>query len=357
MNTPVIVWLRAETKENEHRTPLTPDDARDLRQRGIDIAVEQSTQRIFSDREYADAGCRLVEAGSWTEAPDHAFILAIKELPADTAPLRHRHIYFGHAYKGQPGGEELLRRFVSGGGTLLDIEYLTDDAGRRLSAFGFWAGFAGAAIGLGQWLLRQATSGARLGRQHPYDNQDLLVQSLRDRLEEHRAADRQPPRPVVVGALGRCGRGAVSLFDAVALPVERWDVDETAAGGPFPALLEYDLLVNSVLVSGETPPFLTTREIRRAARRLSVIADVSCDPGNPGNPLPIYDSVTTFLDPVLRIVEDGSPLDIIAVDHLPSLLPRESSVDFSGQLSPWIARLAEWPTPWARCEDHFHRHA
>ncbi len=357
MNTPVIVWLRAETKENEHRTPLTPDDARSLRQHGIDVAVEQSTQRIFPDREYADAGCRLVAAGSWADAPEHAFILAIKELPADTAPLRHRHIYFGHAYKGQPGGVELLQRFVSGGGTLLDIEFLTDEAGRRLSAFGFWAGFAGAALGLDQWLLRQASNGGKLARQKPYDNQQLLVQHLRVRMDEHLANGRQPPRPVVVGALGRCGRGAVSLFDSVALPVERWDVEETAPGGPFPALLEHDLLVNSVLVSGEIPPFLTAREIGRTNRRLSVIADVSCDPGNPGNPLPIYDRVTTFEDPVLRVIDAVNPLDIIAVDHLPSLLPRESSIDFSGQLTPWIARLAEWPTPWSRCEDHFHRHA
>ena len=32
--------------------------------------------------------------------------------------LAQRHVYFGHAYKGQEGARELLTRFRSGGGSL-----------------------------------------------------------------------------------------------------------------------------------------------------------------------------------------------------------------------------------------------
>ena len=56
---------------------------------------------------------------------------------------------FGHAYKGQPDGQKLLSRFAAGGGILYDLEYLTDETGRRVAAFGYWAGFAGAAFGAG----------------------------------------------------------------------------------------------------------------------------------------------------------------------------------------------------------------
>ena len=35
---------------------------------------------------------------------------------------------FGHAFKGQPSGQVLLRRFRTGGGRLYDLEYLLDDA-------------------------------------------------------------------------------------------------------------------------------------------------------------------------------------------------------------------------------------
>ena len=50
---------------------------------------------------------------------------------------------FGHAYKGQHSGRALLQRFKAGGGTLYDLEYLVDEDGRRVAAFGYWAGYAG----------------------------------------------------------------------------------------------------------------------------------------------------------------------------------------------------------------------
>ena len=52
-------------------------------------------------------------------------------------PLKHRHIMFGHAYKGQPDGQKLLSRFAAGGGTLYDLEYLTDEKGQKSSSV--WA--------------------------------------------------------------------------------------------------------------------------------------------------------------------------------------------------------------------------
>ena len=73
-------------------------------------------------------------------------MVGLKELPVRPAELRHRHVYFGHAYKNQEGAGELLQRFASGGGRLLDAEYLTDDVGRRLASFGYWAGYVGAAL-------------------------------------------------------------------------------------------------------------------------------------------------------------------------------------------------------------------
>ena len=53
---------------------------------------------------------------------------------------------FGHAFKGQIPGKKLLKKFKEGGGTLYDIEYLTNEIGKRVAAFGYWAGFAGAFV-------------------------------------------------------------------------------------------------------------------------------------------------------------------------------------------------------------------
>ena len=77
------------------------------------------------------------------------------------------------------------------------------------------------------------------------------------------------------------------------------------------------------------------------SRRLSVISDVSCDPYGTYNPVPIYENTTTFEEPCLEVIVDDNPLHLIAIDHLPSLLPRESSEDYGEQLLPFLATLGD----------------
>src|SRR5690242_5589776 len=141
------LWIRHEVRASERRCALSPADAATLIRSGVRITVEESPQRIYPLEDYVAQGCATAAAGSWVDAPEDAVILGLKELPGVPARLRHRHVFFGHAYKSQPGARELLARFEAGGGMLLDLESLTDEAGRRQAAFGYWAGFAGAALG------------------------------------------------------------------------------------------------------------------------------------------------------------------------------------------------------------------
>lgn len=140
------IWLRAETKPGERRTPLTPSGAEYLLETGFGVTVEDCPLRIFSIDEYSRAGCEIVGTGAWRHAPPDAVILGLKELPAASFPLTHRHIYFAHVYKDQMGWEVTLDRFIRGGGILYDLEYLTLENGRRIAAFGYWAGYCGAAF-------------------------------------------------------------------------------------------------------------------------------------------------------------------------------------------------------------------
>lgn len=137
-----------------------------------------------------------MEHGSWRTTDPSALVVGLKELPengtarhrpgaavgltqpvavawqqtTDRSPLRHRHIFFGHCFKQQTGWKELLQRFRSGKGTLLvgnpsrgreggrgnvthshcaqDLEFLVNEQGRRVAAFGRAAGLAGCAVGL-----------------------------------------------------------------------------------------------------------------------------------------------------------------------------------------------------------------
>jgi saccharopine dehydrogenase (NAD+, L-lysine-forming) len=148
------------------------------------------------------------------------------------------------------------------------------------------------------------------------------------------------------------------LLEAVGVRWVGWDLEETRAGGPFPAMLSFDLLVHCVLVQSALPPFLTDALLDRP-RALRVIADVTCDAGSPWNLLPIYREGTTLEAPVRRLRSAPTSLDLIAIDHLPSLLPRESSEDFAEQLLPVLRELllhGGSPT-WARAEALFHQRA
>ncbi|MFT5115453.1 MAG: saccharopine dehydrogenase (NAD+, L-lysine-forming) [Parasphingorhabdus sp.] len=346
------LWLRAETKANEHRTPLTPAHARQLLELGFQITVEKSTQRIFADSFFTDAGCKLAPAGSWPNADAECFILGIKELPDDETMLGHKHIMFGHLYKDQDDWHQQLSRFRDGGGMLLDLEYLTDNNGRRVSAFGYWAGFAGAALAIKQWLGRQAKGDQfQLSAERPYSNQSSLIQSL-----TARSQGLNNPRVLVIGSLGRCGRGAMDLCRQLGIEPDGWDQTETSTGGPFASILQYDILVNSVLLGEDVAPFINRDLLDSESRKLQVIGDVSCDPNNPGNPLPIYNRITDFEQPVLRVNDTDPALDIIAVDHLPSLLPKESSEDFSAQLVSHLIDLDKGSEVWNRCIAIYQHH-
>lgn len=346
------IWLRAETKQFEKRTVLTPDSARRLAESGFRLTVERSSQSVFSWQEYAQAGCEVVEENAWIEqAPMDAIILGLKELAANDFPLRHRHIHFAHVYKSQAGWERVLNRFQRGGGVLYDLEYLVDESGKRVAAFGYWAGFAGAGLAMLAWCNVARGVKPVLGPVRHRPDQSILIDEVRRGVE---MAGRRP-RALVIGALGRCGRGAIELLERVGVDVVGWDQDETRHGGPFEEILDCDVFLNCVFVEKSIRPFLTRELLLRPARKLKVVCDVSCDPYGDYNPLPVYDRCTTFSEPLLEIVGGDNELFLIAIDHLPSMLPKESSENFCGQLMPYLLQLDKLDQGvWKRASDLFY---
>ncbi|WP_153397530.1 Rossmann-fold NAD(P)-binding domain-containing protein [Ornithinicoccus halotolerans] len=331
----VHLWIREESRPTEQRVPIVPEDAALLVAEGVRVTVERSQRRAYRDEEFAAAGCELADPGSWVAAPEDAYIVGIKELPPEPEPLHHHHIFFAHAYKGQEGAERLLHRFRSGGGELLDVEYLTVD-GRRVVAFGYWAGYVGAALGALAW------QDALRPPLQPTTQQDL----------DDRIAAGSPGRAVVIGAGGRSGRGSVAALTAAGWEVTQWDRRQTQPLDR-PALLDHDLLVNCVMTKTSTPPFLTHEDLAGDEHRLRVVADVTCDVTSEHNLLPVNTAITTWELPVRRVHQGQHPVDVIAIDNLPSLLPREASRSFSAELIPLVRDLPARRGPWAAAKEAF----
>jgi saccharopine dehydrogenase (NAD+, L-lysine-forming) len=160
----------------------------------------------------SSVGCKLVAHDSWhTDCPETTAVIGLKELTESEEPLPQTHIQFAHCYKHQAGWSAVLKRFRNGGGTLYDLEFLQDENGRRVAAFGFHAGFAGAAAGC--LAVGAQQGGGRLGGLKPYKNEHDMVDVVKGEL----AKLGRPVRALVIGALGRCGSGAVELFRKVGL--------------------------------------------------------------------------------------------------------------------------------------------
>ncbi len=341
----LTIWLRDEARMTERRTPLLPEGAKELMAAGIDVVVEKSDKRIFKNALYENAGCTMAEPGAWEQAPTDAVILGLKELPAAPRALEHTHIYFAHAFKKQSGWQSLLTRFMRGGGSLLDIEYMKGDDGRRVAAFGFWAGYMGAALALLQW------HDQKVGRPS-YINEGLMPHESAkalDHLISSRAMAGEKPTALVIGAGGRSGSGAIKILERHGVKVTKWGRAETKDVDR-EAILGHDLLINCAYVTGHIPPFLAPHHIK-ADSRLKVISDVSCDPFSDYNPLPLYSAPTCWKTPAIAAKSHEGRVDLIAVDNLPSLLPTEASIEFATMMLPYLKSLrdrAQDPV-WVNC--------
>jgi saccharopine dehydrogenase (NAD+, L-lysine-forming) len=344
-------WLRAEAKKNEFRRALTPDSCEKIIQAGHKVIVEDWKDSIIPTEDYSKVGCEIVSEHSWVEdAPEEAIIIGLKALDDNIKTLRHTHIYFAHCYKDQDGWSDLLSKFKEGNGKIIDLEFMTDEKGKRTNAFGYWAGYVGSALGA---LFAKA------------NDKDLAIKELRalrkfqDKsefikfIQDHTTGTGEA---IIIGRNGRSGCGASEFLNRIGWSTVGWDQIDTASGGPFKEILNFDLFVNCVLAMKPMPPFVTKQFIEKYNHNLKVIADVTCDPDSECNLIPLYTEATVINDPIKQVSLGPHPVYLTAIDNLPSILPKESSFDFSSQLETYIIHYDEDKGPLKMALNHFDKH-
>ena len=153
------IGIRREDKSVwERRVALTPSNVRTILQKNpkIRIIVQPSQTRIFTDKEYLENGAEINE-----DLTPCSLIVGVKEVGIPYLIPKKAYMFFSHVIKGQPYNMPLLDCILEKKISLFDYEKITDEQGRRLVAFGEFAGIAGTIdflSGLGLLLIKRQIS-------------------------------------------------------------------------------------------------------------------------------------------------------------------------------------------------------
>ncbi|KAJ1303925.1 hypothetical protein OPQ81_008336 [Rhizoctonia solani] len=404
--TKVTVGLRREDPGRvwERRTPLTPDAVEDLVESGVEVLVEECERRVWRNHDYAKAGAKLVPSGKHALEPAD-IILGIKEVPLNECistltphNTPRTHLMFSHTAKGQEYNTGLLSQFVSppgdtnGKARLVDYELLTDESGKRVVAFGWYAGAAGLAEGLitsahAELQLGVASPFIYLPRPYAHPSLDDMRASLRQVGKYISIAGTSPalgPFVVAVTGNGNVAQGALDMLKelpvvyvkpkdlpllvsspetdlrkvyAVHLPPseyirginnepydrEAYHTDPSKWKSIFAdEVAPYtSLLINGAGWKPGYPRLISNTDLPRVIAlakgvglgRFAAIADVSCDfEGG----LEFVTHPTTICSPIYQ-----HPLGphLMTVEILPAELPRDASKHFSKALKPYLKGL------------------
>ncbi len=355
--------IREGKQPADRRVPLTPDQCRDIHFRYpyVDLVVQRSNVRAFTDLEYEMAGVKLVD-----DLADRDLIIGVKEVPLDMLMPNKSYLFFSHTIKEQPHNRELLRAVLDHNITLIDHELLANPAGERVLAFGYWAGVVGAYNAFRAWQL--AHGGPTLKPAHACH--DL------EELERHLHAFPLPnDMRIVMSGGGRVGKGAMGVLERAGVervkpqefltstfnrPVYTYlgsqDLYEREDGKPFDKVAFHDdpsehrarfapyahkaqMYLACHYWDPRGPKILSAEDLRDPRITLSVIADISCDVGGP------IDSTvraTSITDPFMgydrssgKETAAGAPgsITVMSVDNLPCELPRDASEAFGLDLT------------------------
>jgi Alanine dehydrogenase len=349
----------------DNRVALTPAQCKWISKNMMDVQVivQSSPTRCFSDREYGMAGITVQD-----DVNDCDILLGIKEVPVSMLLEGKTYLFFSHTKKKQPYNQALLQSIIKKNITLIDYECLEHEDGQRIIGFGFFAGVVGAHNGMMVYGKRTGT----FSLERVYQQR-----SFRELIHTYFGL-KIPNIKIVITGSGRVAHGILEIMNLMGIheteaddflnrsfpyPVytqlKGADLYEHTKNGTYnrvhfheypqeykskflPYTKTADILMNGIYWEENIPRLFEKQDVQDPDFHICVIADITDDkngsvPINAGDQSiedPVYGIDRSTLEKTAAFLP-GS-IDLMAVGNLPNELPRDASRYFGEQLIKYI---------------------
>lgn len=353
--------LREEKVPVDRRVPFSPSQCKRIEDNfpNLQIYVQSSNIRCFSDQEYIDHGITVIDN---LESCDVLF--GIKEVPKDKLISNKTYFFFSHTIKEQEYNRDLLKKMIELNITMVDYEVLKYENGSRILGFGRYAGIIGAYNGLLTYGLKNELYSLKPA------NKCLNRIEMDSELSKVNLSNEK----LLVTGKGRVGAGILETIKKLNI-IEVGIDDYINNSFDYPVYLNIDVLDYNERIDGRQSdfsdfinnssdykstfmkyanvtdiffaghfygsgaPYLFTRnDVKLDDFNISVVADISCDIDGPVattiKPSTINDPIYGY-NPHTESEDDFKSNDVVAVmavDNLPCELPKDSSEDFGENL-------------------------
>lgn len=353
-----LALIREEKNPPDKRVLLKPSQCKLIMDKypNITIFAQPSPIRAYKDEEYQANGVVIKE-----DVSDCDLLAGIKEVPPSKLVENKNYIFFSHTIKLQKHNKNLLQTVLDKNIKLIDYEVITDTSGKRLIAFGKYAGLVGAynaMIGLGKQL-------GTFDLKRPedcFDKKEMFSELAKVKFPEN--------YKIVMTGDGRVASGALEIIDLLGIkrvspqefitesfnePVytrlkskdfylhrenKDWDTNyfynnPEEYKSSFDQYLHIaDMYIACHYWNPKSDYIFTKDELEKDNFKLSIIADISCDIGGP---IPPTIRASTIAEPFYFYDrkthqetenQSDSTILVMAVDNLPCALPRDASEEF-----------------------------
>ena len=323
------IGVPKEIKNHEYRVGLTPASVAELTAAGHEVVVEALAGNgiDFSDRDYMDAGARILPNASEVFAAADMIVKVKEPQPAEIAMLRPHHLLFTYLHLA-PDPEQ-AKGLMKSGATCIAYETVTSKSGGLplLKPMSEVAGRMSVQVGAHYLEKEQGGRGVLLGG----------VPGV------------APARVAILGG-GISGVNAAQMAVGMRADVTIYDINndrlaeldmffssqiktQYASKAAIAAAVERaHLVIGAVLVPGAAAPKLVTRDMLKTMKRGSVLVDIAIDQGG------CFETsrATTHDDPVF--IEEG--VIHYCVANMPGAVARTSAFALNNATLPFAMRLA-----------------